>query len=226
MMDAAENSTCLTSLKLSRGEPGTAGVEIVTDFNVSPSVETIPMRAKSVFGPATPVKGIVPLIPLLSVQVTSTMPVNPLLSSWPRNEKSLNSISFAGVKVRELRISAPLGLMVEKPAPVSTAPVVSTVNAVPSSMPVNVVTALLAASMENFVPPAHFDTPQLVSMTNVACAGTEASANPPARANGVKNRREFLAMTPPPKELRWNGNCSNRQRTYNPEVAPQRQACQ
>ena len=61
-----KNSTCLNSLKLS--DPG---VEISTDFRVSPSLETIPRRLKSEFGPLTPVKTSVPLVPLLSVQVTS-----------------------------------------------------------------------------------------------------------------------------------------------------------
>jgi hypothetical protein len=71
-IDAAENWTCLNSLKLS--DPG---VEISTDFSVSPSSETIPRRAKSASGPLTPVKGIVPVVPRLSVQVTSIVPVNP-----------------------------------------------------------------------------------------------------------------------------------------------------
>jgi hypothetical protein len=69
---AAENWTCLNSLKLS--DPG---VEISTDFSVSPSSETMPRRAKSESGPATPVNGIVPDVPRLSVQVTSIVPVKP-----------------------------------------------------------------------------------------------------------------------------------------------------
>jgi hypothetical protein len=46
--------------------------------------------------------------------------------------------------------------------------------------------SLTAESLKKSVPPAHFDWPQLASMTNVACAGAQASANPLARANGVK----------------------------------------
>jgi hypothetical protein len=58
--------------------------------------------------------------------------------------------------------------------------------------------------MKKSVPAAHFDSPQLKSMMNVACAGTEVRTNPPARANGVKSSERFfmapLLLTTP---LKW-----------------------
>jgi hypothetical protein len=69
------------------------------------AVIRIPRRAKSEFGPSTPVKTSVLLVTALSVKITSIAPMNLAGSSWPRNEKSLNSLSSAGVKMTSVRVA-------------------------------------------------------------------------------------------------------------------------
>jgi hypothetical protein len=69
------------------------------------AVIRIPRRAKSEFGPSTPVKTSVLLVTALSVKITSIAPMNLAGSSWPRNEKSLNSLSSARVKMTSVRVA-------------------------------------------------------------------------------------------------------------------------
>ena len=61
-------------------------------------------------------------------------------------------------------------LIVAKPEPVSTFPVASTATAAPPTDAPKVETSEFELSINNWVPALQLDCPQLVSMTNVACA--------------------------------------------------------
>ena len=133
-----------------------------------------------------PGKTSVPLVPLLSVHVTSIVPVTQLVRAGLEKEKSLKSVSSDGVKIRSVRAPPLTGFIVAKPDPVSTFPVVSTVIAFPWTVPPNVETSEFAVSIKKSVPASHFECPQLVSITKVACAALAApNAAPNAAAKAV-----------------------------------------